>query len=95
MSVAGSRSAPAFHWLVAAGNMCGNDINMIEMVSACSCASTASNLPLDAKAHFAQEIGASRPRLLPFCYPSYAFPRPNAASMIAAALSSLPWIRWP
>src|SRR5262249_38967665 len=35
VSVAGSRSAPGFHGLVPAGNMCGNDINMIEMVSAC------------------------------------------------------------
>src|SRR5215510_4182454 len=50
---------------------------------------------IDDNAHFAQETGAFRPRLLPFCYPSYAFPRPNAASMIAAALSSLPWIKWP
>src|SRR5262249_58679286 len=48
VSVAGSRSAPGFHWSVPAGNMCGNDISMIEIVSACSCASAASSLPFGA-----------------------------------------------
>src|SRR5262249_57070371 len=48
VSVAGSRSAPGFHWLVPAGNRCGNDISMIETVSACSRASVASSLPFGA-----------------------------------------------
>ena len=68
----------------------------------------APNGKFDAATHFAAENGAICPGLLPFCYlmgavgagravsfPYLAFPPPNAASIICAALSSLPWIRWP
>ena len=52
----------------------------------------APNGKFDADAHFAQENGAFRPRLLPFCY-HLAYPK--AASMTLAARSSAPWTRWP
>src|SRR6266545_1241433 len=45
VSYAGSRSALGFHWLVPAGNMCGNAISMVEIVSACSWPSASSSLP--------------------------------------------------